>query len=546
MKNFVRLFHTIRHLKLKQLVYRLYYQWRSLPEPQLQSHMQVRACGNCWYSPQWQSTSLLNDKEFCFLNERGVVDSSNAWNDAKKTKLWLYNLHYLDALNAKEADQQVDKLNCLIDRWIDHNPAMEGNGWEPYPLSLRLVNLVKWQMRQHYHGNKLLNSIQQQAAALSLQIEYHILANHLFANAKALVFAGAVLRYGDDFLQQGLHILDQEIPEQFLDDGGHFELSPMYHAALLWDLCDLLNLVKTSELPALKHREVYWEEVIRRGLSWLSHMCHPDGDIAFFNDSTLGIAPRYIDICQYAEILGIEPSLPDNTTLSASHLESSGYISITPSATTRLIVDVGHVGASYQPGHAHADTLSFELSILGQRMFVNSGISQYGVDSKRREQRSTRVHNTVVVDDKNSSDVWGGFRVGQRAKPQGLILQQNHKHIMVNCSHDGYDRLFNPLKHTRQYQVTEQSCLIADSLVGKYKKAEAHYHLHPDVRMEEISPGCFDCSLPSGLSVLVTFSGFIDVRIENTCWYPSFGMEQKNQCLVAAFENQSLNVTINW
>jgi hypothetical protein len=32
-----------------------------------------------------------------------------------------------------------------------------------------------------------------------------------------------------------------------------------------------------------------------------------------------------------------------------------------------LILDVAPVGPDYLPGHAHADTLSFELSLFGQR-----------------------------------------------------------------------------------------------------------------------------------------------------------------------------------
>ena len=44
---------------------------------------------------------------------------------------------------------------------------------------------------------------------------------------------------------------DEEIQEQFLSDGGNFELSPMYHASLIWDLCDLVNLSILSNAPLL-------------------------------------------------------------------------------------------------------------------------------------------------------------------------------------------------------------------------------------------------------------------------------------------------------
>ena len=82
--------------------------------------------------------------------------------------------------------------------------------------------------------------------ALEKRIESHLLGNHLFANAKALVFAGTYFSgaEADRWLNRGISILEREIPEQILLDGGHFELSTMYHALIFEDLLDLCNLLK--------------------------------------------------------------------------------------------------------------------------------------------------------------------------------------------------------------------------------------------------------------------------------------------------------------
>ncbi len=548
MNYLLRLFHTVRYLKVKQIVYRLYYRWRNVSTSPMPVQAQARQWQSSWSAPQWQASPMVKEGEFCFLNESGVLTSVDDWNSPDKSKLWLYNLHYLDALNTQNADSQLGSLNKLIDRWIDENPEVQGNGWEAYPTSLRLTNLVKWQMRHHYSGNKLLNSIQQQAVVLSKQVEYHILANHLFANGKALVFAGAALSDRDDFLQQGLAILDKEIPEQFLEDGGHFELSPMYHATMLWDLCDLLNLAKSSGLPELTLRSANWRAAIQRGLIWLAHMCHPDGDVSFFNDSTWGIAPHYNDLCEYASYLDIKFQTSPSTQphLSAVHLHNTGYMCLTSDSQTKLLFDVGAVGPNYQPGHAHADTLSVELTIFGQRLFVNSGISQYGVDKKRSYQRSTKAHNTVTIDDKNSSDVWGGFRVGKRAFSSNIQITNTDEQVIVSGSHNGYRSLFNPVIHSRECQLTRDYCRIADSIKGSYQKAEARYYLHPDVRIKSLGLGSFECRFPSGQSVLLTFTDYTDIYIEDSEWYPSFGIKQDNCCLVAVFSQQSLSINITW
>ena len=47
------------------------------------------------------------------------------------------------------------------------------------------------------------------------------------------------------WLGQGLSIYEREISRQILPDGGHFELSPMYHAIILEDLLDVINAART-------------------------------------------------------------------------------------------------------------------------------------------------------------------------------------------------------------------------------------------------------------------------------------------------------------
>ena len=146
----------------------------------------------------------------------------------------------------------------------------------------------------------------QQTAALSWQVEYHIQANHFFSNAKALIFAGSLIggKYGDKWLKLGIKIFSLQLNEQFLKDGAHYERSPMYHSLLLWDLLDLFQLSKYIQIDELDHLNDLLEKKIINGLKWLNHMCHPDGDISFFNDSAFGVAPRLEEIQEYAGHLG--------------------------------------------------------------------------------------------------------------------------------------------------------------------------------------------------------------------------------------------------
>lgn len=160
------------------------------------------------------SLSLLpscyqSDGQFKFLN---VTDTVSDWNDETKAKLWLYNLHYFDDLNQTDWQDRTEIHTHLINTWIEQNPLMEGNGWEPYTISLRSVNWIKWFLAGNDPKDKWLSSLSLQVQALEQQLEYHLLGNHLFANAKALVFAGCYFK-GDLaslWLKRGLAILDRK------------------------------------------------------------------------------------------------------------------------------------------------------------------------------------------------------------------------------------------------------------------------------------------------------------------------------------------------
>src|SRR5690606_25718690 len=168
--------------------------------------------------------SMTGPGRFLLLNELHDLGETG-WDDPGIERLWRYNLHYFDDLNAEGAPDRAGWHRDLILRWIGDNPPGRGSGWEPYPLSLRMVNWIKW----HLAGNELppaaLHSLAVQARWLMRRLEFHLLGNHLFANAKALVFAGCFFRgdEADAWLARGLAILRREVPEQILADGGQFE-----------------------------------------------------------------------------------------------------------------------------------------------------------------------------------------------------------------------------------------------------------------------------------------------------------------------------------
>lgn len=546
-----RLFHTVRHLRAEQVFYRLKYRLLSLRVHDV-GRIGRRAWADRWHQPALAHRSLVAPDTFEFLGTRGRVDSAAGWNDPRRSKLWLYNLHYLDDLNAEACDERVDEHVRLIERWIAENPAGHGVGWEPYPLSLRIVNLVKWLDRQRRVEDHWLRSLATQASALSKRIEYHLLGNHLFANGKALVFAGAFFdgAQADAWLAQGLAILERELPEQFLADGAHFERSPMYQATLTADLCDLVQLANVSGLTALRGYRGAWAQALARAIAWLEAMTHPDGEISFFNDAALGIAPSPARLRSHAEsLIGALPPAPREMdgSIRLHTLVPSGYLRVDLPDDSVALIDVAPLGPDYLPGHGHADTLSFELSLFGSRVFVNSGTSCYGEDAERLRQRSTAAHNTVVVDGENSSEVWSGFRVARRARPTLHEASQSAHCIVVDASHDGYMRLAGRNIHRRRWIFESCSMRIEDTIEGPFRSAVAHLHLHPDVVVEKLSPVQRTATLrvAHGRKVELAVSGASLAKAAST-WHPRFGASIPSQVLVLTFEAATVATTVRW
>ena len=217
MSSISTLFHTIRYLRPAQIYGRLWFKLYR-PKIQLNPTPELRNYAKNWVIPIRRKSSLLRPWMFRFLNEEYTLNDAKDWDSPTINKLWRYNLHYFDDLNAKEADSRHEWHQQLLQRWVRENPPSSGTAWEPYPTSLRIVNWIKWALSGHELNSICMHSLAVQVRWLNQRLEIHILGNHLFANAKALVFAGLFFKSNEaeHWLEKGLRILDCEIIEQFL------------------------------------------------------------------------------------------------------------------------------------------------------------------------------------------------------------------------------------------------------------------------------------------------------------------------------------------
>ena len=541
MSKFLLYYHTLKYLKFTQIYYRIRQRFYTpkislkVMDPKLSER---KASNVCFI---YKDKVYFHDHdEAGFLNHRVNIAARTIWNSKAQEKLWLYNLHYFDALNAADVKQREEALSLLY-RWVRENPPTSGCGWAPYPSALRIVNIIKYQLSGGCLNAEIYRSLYIQARYLAKNCEYHLLGNHLFENLKALCFAGLFFtgKEADRWFKKGFNGLLKQVETQLLADGGHFELSPMYHGIILEGLLDLQSL-----FAMYRRSDLFpWQNAIQNMLNWLWHMMRSERAISRFNDAADGISPEPRQLFDYAAHFGY-PTGQKSTLI--TQLAKSGYI-VVAYDRVKAILDIAKVGPDYLPGHAHADTLSFELMIDNFPVFVNLGTSCYGLSERRLFERSTKAHNTVVLNEQNSSEVWAGFRVARRAAAKLINLSDNQKNeALIEAAHDGYTRFKKDLIHCRQWHFDKTKLTMTDRINGT-KKAYGYLHLHPHCKVVQRRQQEIMVLLQNGRRIkLSTANRHLIIKNE---YAPSFGLLQMTRTIRYEFGGDKRNlaqITIDW
>jgi len=457
--------------------------------------------------------NCLEDNSFNFLNRKYIFDDEVDWNYNGYGKLWTYNLTYFDYLNQISMDVE-EGLNLIYDFIGKVNNIKDG--LEPFPISLRGINWIKFLVCHNIEDTKINNSLYAQYYILLDNLEYHLLGNHLLENGFSLLF-GAYYFQDDKLYIKAREILTEELNEQILDDGAHFELSPMYHQIMLYRMLDCINLIQNNRW---KNKELYelFASKSETMLGWLNTITFNNGKIPLLNDSANYIAPTSEELNKYASRLNIK--------MNQLALKDCGYRKVI-NQNYEMIVDVGNIGPDYIPGHAHSDTFSFELHIDDKPLIVDTGTSTYEVNDRRKVERSTASHNTVEVEGMEQSEIWGAFRVASRAK----IVDRVEKEGYITATHDGYKKTLGVL-HQREFIYNDKSIKIVDTLSSNKRcKAVARLHFYPGVIIKKKGNNII-CN-----GIHINFST-ADIAIFDYLYAPEFNKTISSKVLEIEFEDK--------
>lgn len=409
---------------------------------------------------------------FRFLQQTRPLGEPHDWQQAGASGLWRYHLHYFEwawSLAAHpDRDWARQAFGELWRSWRAGAPPWRGDAWSPYVVSLRA-----WAWcgvhRPLVAGSAIeaewLADLARHRRYVRSFLELDVGGNHLVKNLKALLGLGVF--FDDEALAAvARRLLGRQLGVQVLADGGHFERSPSYHCQVLGDLLDIQALLGAAGRPPIDGLA----EAVEAMQRWLGAMLLPDGDVPLFNDCTL-VGRRRID--------ALRPTPPQPAPLTV--LQPSGYAVIRGGERLHVVADIGVPCPPELPAHAHADCLSFELAVDGQRVIVDSGASTYDPGWRRAFERSTAAHNTVEVDGADQTEVWGVFRAARLAQPRLDHAAVDGDRVTLSASHDGYERLPGQPRHRRTWDVTPDGIELIDEVAGAGLHAvTARFHISSD------------------------------------------------------------------
>lgn len=434
---------------------------------------------------KFRVSEILEDK-YTLINQTYTCPIDELWNNKEISNLWEYNLYYLDFLLPLLYEYKISndqkyflKIKEILLSWYDKSQKKDNVSWDAYTISMRLPNLIiahQTILKTAENSKELLQllrqSIYQQYMYLKKNQEKHLLGNHYLENIKAIIL-GSLFFSESRVTNKYVKVLQNELQEQVLSDGMHFERSPMYNKIVFELLIKTIYWLKQAEFDSTQILKL--TNTCQNILNSIYSLEKNMGKTPFFNDSADGISKNYDSLirasCKY---LGIKPK-------KINRLTSSGY-EVMEKGLLKMVIDYGEIGPKYLPGHGHCDALSYELSISGLPIIVNSGTFEYEKGYWRDFFRRTSAQNTVQFGSVEQSEIWSSFRVARRSYDhKGLNFNLGKYNFFVGSYFN-----YRGDKHRRFITfLDEEIILFLDEISTKDNRlAKSYLHFHPNLKTE--------------------------------------------------------------
>jgi hypothetical protein len=480
--------------------------------------------------------------DIAITNREQVGDIKHVWELNR-------HLHLVRLAQAWAATGDVAWLHGLhhqLRSWLDQCPPLVGPNWtSSLELGIRLINWgLVWQLIGGEasglfagdDGQRLradwLDSIHAHCSAIARHLSRHSSANNHLIGELAGLYVGASIwpcwKQSGAWLEQARRELETEAQSQFSRDGVNREQAFAYHIFS----CEFLFVAGlVGQACSHPFSRAYWTS-LQRALRFLRSVRDVGGNVPMVGDADDGIVFRLdapgSDRAEQLLALGdavlrhtgmrhhegpevrhpgvrwLLHALPGKRPEADPHESDTGWAfpdggyllfgsHFGEAQEIKGMVDCGPLGYLGIAAHGHADALSLNLSIGGEECLVDPGTYSYWQEHKWRDYfRGTSAHNTVRIDGLDQSVSGGRFMWLKKARAAIERMPQSPHEFDFRGSHDGYQRLADPVRHMRsvRFDAASSTLVVRDEIAAKkHHQVELFWHFAPGLNVRLNSSG---------------------------------------------------------
>jgi hypothetical protein len=433
-------------------------------------------------------------------------------------------------------------LHVQLRSWLDQCPPLTGPNWtSSLELGIRLINwALVWQLIGGEDGQKggglfagekgrrlradWLESIHAHCSAIARHLSRHSSANNHLIGELAGLYVGASVwpcwKASGAWLEQARRELEHEAQAQFSRDGVNREQAFAYHV-FSSEFLFVAGLV--GQACGHPFTRAYWTS-LQRALRFLRSVRDVGGNVPMVGDADDGIvfrldapggdragqllalgdavlrriAPQHPGVRWLLHTLpGRRPEADPHESDTGWAFPDGGYLlfgsHFGEAEEIKGMVDCGPLGYLGIAAHGHADALALTLSVAGEECLIDPGTYSYWQEAKWRDYfRGTSAHNTVRIDGLDQSVSGGRFMWLRKARAAIERMPQSPHEFEFRGSHDGYERLADPVRHLRsvRFDAATSTLTVRDEIAAKRQHAvELFWHFAPGLSVRLDSAG---------------------------------------------------------
>lgn len=431
--------------------------------------------------------------------------------------IWQFNRHryficlgqaYQMTGDEKYAEKYVDLLTDWINRipltkeheekaWRSLEAGFRGENWTKAILYFKDSPALNDDVITRYYESLLVHAayLEQKHSDYKCISNWGIIENHgLFEIALALVEPELQTHY----VKLALEHLSTAARLQIMEDGIHWEQSPLYHCEVARCFLDVLLLAKKHKVSLPEGMEARVRSLLYVMRDWKK----PDGHIFlngdsddvdmdecfilgayYFSDQTLKAA-----VCgrmNYEAAWSLGPqgiveyealSMQQPGHVSAAFSDGGQYYlrSGWEKNANLLHFSCGTLGA----GHGHTDKLHVDLVMEGRDVLVDAGRYTYAMPFGRIAFKDPKAHNTITVDGRPYTICKDSWTCEKLTQPVNTAHRFTGAYEYVQGGHIGYIE-DGVLLNRRIIYLKPDIYLIADEMyAGNAHTYETYFHFN--------------------------------------------------------------------